>query len=130
MDFGSIDAANPLLLQYDFGPGTDLEGTGTIVLFGNDPSTGAVRRRLSIDAFYVAPPLATVNIEDVCPLFGSELLPPDETYPLTLFVLGGQQNRTVYACNEGAVVGISEFEYVGKTTPSPQVSPSPTTVST
>ena len=115
-------------LQYDFGPGTDLEGTGTIVLYGSEPASGVRRRRLSVEAFYVAPPLAIVQQNDTCPLSGSEFLPPDETYPLTLFVLGGQQNRTVYACNAGKVVGVAEFDYVGTVTAAPQSSPFPTTV--
>ena len=125
-DFAEVDASNTISLQYDFGPGTALEGSGTMVFFGSEPSGGGGQRRLTVDAFYVAPPSAVVIIGASCPLAGSELLPPDETFPFTLFVLGGEQDRVVYACEAGLVVGIAQFDYVG--TQAPQFTPFPTVV--
>ena len=126
----TVDFSDPtqqVIESFEFGPGTDFEGTGTMVLYGSTP--GGTQRRLTVDAFYVAPPLANVDIGDQCPLDGSELLPADETFPFTLFVLGGQQNRTVYACDASIVVGLAEFKFVGEVTQPPQFSPFPTAVS-
>lgn len=120
-----MDVANPIVLQYDFGSGSALEGSGTMVFFGSKPSGGG-QRRLTVDAFYVAPPSAVVAIGDSCPLAGSELLQPDETFPFTLFVLAGEQDQMVYACDAGFVVGTAKFDYVG--TQAPQFTPFPTMV--
>lgn len=131
MDFASVDLFSPLLLQYDFGPGTDLMGTGTMVLYGSTPGGEGGQRRLVVDAFYIAPPNVPVMIGDPCPLNGSELLPPDEIFPLTLFVLGGVHNKTVYACGASTVVGVAVFEYVGQASQVPSFisTPFPTLVS-
>lgn len=83
---------------------------------------------MNIDAFYAAPPFADVNEFDECPLDGSELLPADDTYPFTLFVLAGQLNRTVYACEMSRVVTVAEFDFVGTVTQVPSITPRPTVV--
>ena len=72
------------------------------------------RRRLSVDAFYVAPLGQTVSVGDACPYPDSNFLPPDQNFPMTLYVLAGQtQDIVVYGCESDTVIGYVVFRYVG-----------------
>ena len=128
INFGAANEADLLTLQYDFGPGTQFSGAGTIVLTGAHPS--GIRRRLEVGDFYQAPLNAEVQIGDPCPLAGSQFLPPDDIFPISLFVLSGTNDQVVYACSTD-VVGVVEFIYTDQTTPAPSFvgTPSPTMVS-
>lgn len=125
VDFSSASPTNPLILSFQFGPGVDRSGVGTIVLYhaGSETSSG-LERRLNVDAFYVAPPeLAIVSAGGACPIAGSEFLPPDEIFPLTLFVVEGKDDQIVYACTGNTIVGVVEISYIADTADAPSSSP-------
>ena len=125
IDFSSARVTTPATITFPFGPGVDLDGVGTIVLYDTSSGTSdEFERRLNVDAFYVAPRGEPVLTGEACPIAGSESLPPDEKYPLTLFVLEGTENQFVYACTGNTIVGLAEFIYVADIADLP--SPPPT----
>lgn len=73
------------------------------------------------------PPLA---LGDACPPASNvTLLPEDPSFPFTVFVLEGDDDQIVYACN-GGVVGICYFTYVGMPSQSPSGTPTSSAIPT
>eukprot|EP00977_Amphora_coffeiformis_P009716 scaffold2235_cov167-Amphora_coffeaeformis.AAC.5 len=125
VDFSSATAASPATVSFPFGPGVDLNGVGTVVFYNARSGTsGGFERRLNVDSYYVAPDGESVHSGEACPIPLSEFLPPDEKFPLTLFVLEGTEDQTVYACSGDTIVGIANFLYITDNVDVP--SPSPT----
>lgn len=117
VDFSQASLQTPVHESYVFGPGTSRSSSGgMVVLYGVAPryrdlqsnSTGDV----SIEAFYLTSPGRDLNMGDSCPSIRP--LPSDGVYPLSVFILTGTNDRTVYACSSAdrVVVGIVDFEYV------------------
>ena len=117
VDFSRASVQNPVRQTYSFGPGTARpSGGGTVVLYGVAPQYGNPQNNnpenFSIDEFYLTSQGRDLSFGDACP--STRPLPADSIYPLSVFILGGTSNKTVYACSsvDKVVVGIADFEYV------------------
>ena len=116
--------ANPIIYEYEYGPGTSLEGVGAVALIRNSSTSLAGGRQLQDQfSFWLAPSGSTVSFFEPCPTPGSIFLPPDLLFfAITLFVLTGTQNLVLYLCFQDVVIGIALFTYVGEM-PSPTLAP-------
>jgi len=72
----------------------------------------SVRRQLLVKEFYVAPPGRNIRNRSPCPIPGSEYLPPDRVFPLTIYILRTTDDHIVYGCNDGIILSTINFRYV------------------
>jgi len=116
--------SSPVTVSFPFGPGLDLDGFGTIVLYDTRRRrSDEFERRLNVDSYYVAPNGESVRTGEACPIPFSEFLPSDDKFPLTLYALEGTEDQTVYACSGSTIVGVADFSYVANSVDTPSLSP-------
>lgn len=117
---GLSNSSTTSVYSSTYGPGVGRDGPGTVVFVTRTTrplnTTGTpTRRRLSknLVALYVAPAQSQVAMGAACPVPNSVFLPPHEIFSVTLFVLVGVRDWTVYACDDESVtVAVFLFEYI------------------
>lgn len=111
-DFSEASLANPLDQKFFFGPGAGLDVPVPLILYGNRVMTATPWRKLLVDGFYLAAADVAIEIGDACPMPGSEYVPPNDVFPLSLVVLEEARDQTLYACSARFVVGIVRACYL------------------
>eukprot|EP00977_Amphora_coffeiformis_P018173 scaffold6270_cov162-Amphora_coffeaeformis.AAC.10 len=113
IDASSTSISEPFETEFLYGPGVGRDIPGTVALYGTELVDLSNRRHLLVKEFYVAPPGRSVRIRSPCPIPGSEYLPPDRVFPLTLHILRTTDDQIVYGCNGGIVLSTINFRYIG-----------------
>lgn len=80
-----------------------------------------VYRNVFGNAFYVAPVGETIEFGDTCPTGRSTMLPGHVLYPLTIFMLDGPRDQTIFAC-DSTVKQILQFNFADDKPPSVPIS--------
>lgn len=113
IDASSTSISETFETELLFGPGVGRDIPGTVALYGAEPLEISTRRRLDVKEFYVAPPGRQVRTRTPCPIPGSEFLPPDRIFPITLHILRTTDDQIVYGCNDGVILSKIYFRYIG-----------------
>ena len=113
IDASSTSISEPFETEFLFGPGVGRDIPGTVALYGTELVNVSNRRHLLVREFYVAPPGRSVRNRSPCPIPGSEFLPPDRVFALTLHILRTTDDQVVYGCNNGIILSTIDFRYVG-----------------